>query len=89
MKTGMFSLSLSDWQKAFVMAILGGLFLPIAAVVQTPNFSIANVNLHALLILGVNGAIVTGVGYIVKNFFSDSTGAVFGMIGKTYVPPTT
>lgn len=78
---GMFQLNLSDWQKAFVMAVLGGLLLPVAAVIQTPGFSIITTNWETLAILGANGAVVSGVGYILKNFFSDSSGKVLGHIG--------
>lgn len=77
----MFTLTLSDWEKAFIMAIIGGLFLPIAAMVQTPGFSVTNINWQSVLLLALNGAIVAGVGYLVKNFFSDSNGSFAGIMG--------
>lgn len=78
----MFKLSLSDWQKALVMAVITGAGLPIIAAIQTPGFSVTNVNWQSVLILAANGAILGGVGYIVKNLLSTSDGAVFGKIGK-------
>lgn len=83
MKNGMFTWSLSDVQKGLIMAVLGGAFLPIAAIVQTPGFSITSVNWSAVLDLSLTGAAVSFVGYMVKNFFSTHDGAVFGRIGKS------
>lgn len=77
----MFRLNLSDWQKALVMAVLGGALFPIAAVIQSPGFSIATVDWQGILVLAANGALITGIGYLVKNFFSDASGSVFGKIG--------
>lgn len=79
---GMFKLSLSDWQKAAVMAIITGAALPIIAAVQTPNFSIVTVNWESIAVLAINGAILGGVSYLVKNFFSASDGSFAGIIGK-------
>lgn len=89
MPSGMFKINLSDVQKAIVMAALTGAALPIAAAVQTPGFSVFTANWAAILSLAINGALIGFVGYLVKNFFSDSTGAVFGRIGgaKTTLPP--
>lgn len=81
MNTPMFHLNLSDWQKAFVMAVLGGIFLPLDVVVQAHGFSIATANWGELGIIAANGAVVSGVGYLVKNFFSDQNGQVLGHIG--------
>lgn len=78
---GVFKLNLSDWQKALLMSILGGFALPIAAVVQTPHINLFTVNWHEVLILAENGAIIGGVTYIFKNFFSDNSGRFLGRVG--------
>ncbi len=77
----MFHLTLSDWQKAFVMAVLGGFILPLDVIVQAHGFSIATANWAEIGVIAANGAVVSGLGYLVKNFFSDQTGAVLGKIG--------
>lgn len=77
----MFTLAGSDWSKALVMAVLTGAFLPISIAVQTPGFSIASVNWGQVLLIALNGAVVGGVSYLAKNFFSDENGKVFGRIG--------
>jgi alpha-D-ribose 1-methylphosphonate 5-triphosphate synthase subunit PhnL len=79
--SGMFRLNLSDVQKAFVMALLAGFALPVFAAVQTPGFSVLTVNWHAVLVLGINGAMVGAASYLLKNFFSNSNGQVFGKVG--------
>jgi len=77
----LFKLNSSDFVKGIVMAAIVGFLLPVAAAVQTPNFSIMTVDWHQVLVLAINGAIVGGIGYLVKNFLSDNQGKVFGRIG--------
>lgn len=78
MPSGKFSVNLADVQKALIMAIISGAMLPIAAIVQTPGFSVATTNWGVIGILALNGAFVGFVSYIVKNFLSDSSGGVLG-----------
>lgn len=78
---GMFNLNLNDISKALVMAVLTGAILPIAAIIQTPGFSVLTVNWGQVGILALNGAIIGFTAYIIKNFFSDANGAVLGKIG--------
>lgn len=78
MKSKLFALSLTDWQKAFIMAFLGGLILPIAVALKTPDFSIWTADWSALFQLSLNGAFVAGMSYLTKNFFSDTEGTMFG-----------
>lgn len=78
MGSKLFHLQPSDFKNAFVMAVLGGAFLPIAIVIQTPGFSVATANWWGILIVALNGAIVAFVGYLAKNVFSDQQGKVFG-----------
>lgn len=79
--SGFFQINVQDLAKGLVMAVLSGVLLPLAAIVQTPDFSIATINWHQVVILAVNGAIVGFVGYLVKAFSSDESGKVFGKIG--------
>lgn len=77
----MFNLNLKDVAKGIIVAVLTGIALPIAAMVQTPGFDISTVNLQALFVLAENGALVGFFGYIVKNFFSNSQGQFLGRFG--------
>lgn len=86
MPSGLFKLNLSDVQKAVVMAVITGAALPIIAAVQTPGFSILTTNWEQVGVLAINGAVIGFVGYLVKNFFSTTDGAVFGAIGKPKSP---
>ena len=80
-KSKLFSIDLKDIKKALVMGVLAGAAFPVIAAIQTPGFSIFTANWEAIATLAINGAAVGFVSYIVKNFFSDETGAVFGKIG--------
>jgi hypothetical protein len=76
-----FKLTSSDWAKGAVMAVLGGVFLPLLAAIQTPDFSVLTVDWRAVVILAINGGLVGLASYITKNFFSTSDGRVLGKIG--------
>lgn len=77
----LFRLNSSDFLKGLAMAVIGGFVLPLLAVVQTPDFSIATVDWQSVGILAINGAIAAFSSYMLKNLFSDNHGAVLGMIG--------
>ncbi len=79
--SGMWTLNLKDFAKGCMMAVFIGILLPIAAMIQTPEFNIFTVNWHSVLIFAINGAVVGFVGYMLKNLTSDSQGKVFGKIG--------
>ena len=83
MKSPLFRLQLSDLQKAFIMSVIAGAMLPVAAILQTPGFSVATANWKGIIILALNGAVVGFVSYLVKNFFTDSTGKFAGKADKT------
>lgn len=63
------------------MAVLGGVALPLDAMLQTPGFSILTANWSAIFALAANGAVIGFVTYIIKNLASDSQGKVFGKVG--------
>jgi len=81
MESALFKLNSSDFKKGLVIAIASGFLLPVAAAIQTPDFSILTVNWNGLFQLALNGAVVGFVSYIGKNFFSTADGKVFGRIG--------
>ena len=63
------------------MAILVGFALPLAAAVQTPGFSIFTVNWMSVLGLAINGAVIGGATYLIKNFLSNDQGKFLGKVG--------
>lgn len=77
----MFHLNLSDFQKGLVMSVISGVFLPLAIIVQTPGFDFLHANWTSILDIALTGAAVGFVGYLVKNFFSNSQGQVLGKVG--------
>lgn len=89
MASGMFSLKLNDFSRGLITAVLAaGLlsaFTVLQAVVQAPNFDVFSVAwgtvLGSALNAAINAAVAAFVGYIAKNFVSDSSGKVFGRIG--------
>lgn len=81
MNSKLFNLDTKDLAKGLAMAVISGVALPIAAMIQTPGFDIAMVNWGALGTLALNGAIVGFVSYLTKNLLSDEEGRVLGKIG--------
>lgn len=81
MNSGIFKLDWQDISKGIVMAVLAGFALPVAAAFQTPGFDIFSANWGQILTLAENGAAIGFVTYLIKNFFSDSSGKVLGSIG--------
>lgn len=77
----MFSINGKDVSKAIVMAVLTGIAVPVVAVIQTPGFDIFTANWQVICTLALNGALSGFGGYILKNFFSNEQGQVFGKIG--------
>lgn len=80
MKNGIFTLDWKSVARGAIVAVLSGIALPVLAAVQTPGFDILTVNWHQVLILAVNGGIAGFAAYLVKSFFSDKQGNVFGKV---------
>lgn len=75
-----FNLNRRDLIKGLVMAVLGGLIMPFAVAVQSPDFSILTASWPQLAFLAANGAFIAGVSYIVKNLFTNDNGKIVGVI---------
>ncbi len=71
-------LNSEDFKKGLIVAVLGGITLPVLAMLQAPGFDIFHANWSALLNLALNGAIAAGASYLVKNLFTDSNGDFLG-----------
>lgn len=74
------NLSLGDFGRGLVMAVLGGLALPILAAIQTPGFDVFQADWKVIGILAINGAVAAFASYIIKNTFSTSDGKFLGRI---------
>lgn len=91
MTSGMFTLNKADLVKGLATAVAGGVLLAVGTVVHgvisTTGFNVFAVDWTQVFQDTVNAAIIGGeagfAGYIAKNFFSDSNGAVLGKFGGT------
>lgn len=81
MQTKLFSLAKTDFVKGAVMAIVAGVVFPLAAMIQSPDFNVLNLDWGVFFGLAANGAFTSFVSYIVTKFFSDENGKVLGMLG--------
>lgn len=89
MKSPIFSINLKDVGKGLATAVFAGAALAVFAVLQgvfnSPGFDLFSIDwisvAHSALNAAVIGAEGGFTGYIMKNFFSDQDGKVFGKIG--------
>lgn len=93
MQAKLFRLGSNDLVKGLITAVLAGVGLAIASVIQgvfTPGFDAFSTDwvlvLHNVVNAAITGAEAGFVGYIGKNFFTDSNGAIFGVIGGNKTP---
>ena len=77
MKSALFRIGKNDLINGLIMAALTPVIVFLASALQAPGFDFATFDFLMLLKIGLAG----GLGYIVKNFFSDQNGKVFGAIG--------
>jgi uncharacterized membrane protein YvlD (DUF360 family) len=76
MQSNFLRLGLKDIGKGLVVSVLTAVVLYIQAQVADPNFSFATVNWAVFGQI----ALSAGVGYLVKNVFSDSEGRLLGKL---------
>jgi uncharacterized membrane protein len=69
------TLDYKDFAKGFFMAVLGAVLGLVYSAVQ--NGTLSTINWGTV----VQCAATAGIGYLIKNYFSDESGKVFGMIG--------
>ena len=73
MQSELYHLAKSDFVKGFVMAFIGGVLATLLSLLQNGGV----IDWKQVAIIGVTA----GLGYVVKNYFSDAEGRVFGKIG--------
>lgn len=73
----MFKLNLSDISKGLFIAVVTPIAAALLHAMSIPGFDFIAYDWKSLVMLGVTA----GVSYLIKNFFSNSNGSVFGVIG--------
>lgn len=77
MQSSMFRLGLKDLLKGLIVSVLTAVLLYIQTAMTAPEFSFLAINWVALL----NVSAAAGLGYLIKNFISDSDGSLLGFWG--------
>lgn len=75
-----FTLTSRDFVKGLVIAVIAAVVTPLVVAAQAPDFSVFDFNWTQYLVLAANGAFVTAISYLAKNFFSDKEGKFGGVI---------
>ena len=77
MNTDLFRLGKSDFVKGLVTAVFAAVVAVLYNATQTPDFNVLTLDWGKIF----NAAIYGLIGYLGKNFVSDSSGKVFGKLG--------
>lgn len=72
----LFKLNWTDIGRGVAMAVLGAFLSTFLTALQVPGFQFDTIDWQTLL----RGALVAGVAYLVKNFFSDNQGKLGGVL---------
>ncbi len=75
MNSNLFRLKLNDVAKGLIVAVLAAVFTSLAGMLNAPGFDFASFNWQEVFKI----AMASAVGYLAKNFFSDSEGRILGM----------
>lgn len=79
MNSHLFSLGKSDLVKGVITAVLASVFMTLSGVFSQAGFDVFSADWGAIVNDVLKVAMATFVGYIGKNFFSDSEGDFLGM----------
>lgn len=75
MANGIFKLGLADVGKGLVVAVLTAVAMYLLSVLNAPGFDFATINWAEIARL----ALSSGLGYLVKNFFTDNQGNILAI----------
>lgn len=79
MNSHLFSLGKNDFVKGVITAVLASVFMTLSGVFNQAGFDVFSADWAAIVNDVLKVAMATFVGYIGKNFFSDSDGDFLGM----------
>ena len=74
MKSKLFRVNLGDLGRGLLVAVLSTVFLAFGSALNAENFSFASFDYASL----IQVAMASGMGYIVKNFITNSEGTILG-----------
>lgn len=74
--SNMFSLNVQDLAKGLIVAVIAAVVTTLANAMNVPGFDFETFNWSTLLSVAVSA----GIGYLSKNFLSDSSGKFGGVI---------
>jgi hypothetical protein len=76
----MFSLKGGDVARGAVTAAFAGSFVVVGSVVLQSGFDVFTADWEAIGKMSINAGIASFFGYIMKNFFTDESGKMFGVL---------
>jgi hypothetical protein len=77
MNSGLFKLTLPDWAKAFIMAVLGAVLPVIGSALQSAFSSAVPFDWTSVLDSAWKTGVAAAIAYLTKNFFTNSAGQPF------------
>jgi hypothetical protein len=69
----LYSLSLPDWIKGLMSAIIGAALVSLQQILSANGF--ANIDWKSILLVGLTA----GISYLIRKFFTNSQGVAFGI----------
>lgn len=82
MKSKLFSLGKSDFAKGAVSALIAGFIFAVGSAVSQSGFSIFSADWAMILDTALTAGVASFVGYVGKNFLTDSEGTLLGSADK-------
>lgn len=76
----MFILNKGDYVRGAVTAAFAGSFVAVGGVVLQTGFDAFSANWAEIGMLAVNAGFASFFGYLMKNFFTDENGKMFGVL---------
>lgn len=76
----MFTLRNGDIARGAVTAAFAGAFVVVAGIVLQAGFDVFTADWESIAKMSINAGFASFVGYIMKNFFTDKNGKMFGIL---------
>ena len=77
-KSKLYSLGKNDFIKGAVSALIAGFIFALGSVVSQAGFSVFDANWFQVFDTAINAGLAALIGYLGKNYLSDSEGTVLG-----------